>query len=150
MTPSQLEELTNWVAPLIVKDSVHREAISPGERMCVTLRYLASGDSHISHAASYRISQTTVGRLIPETCDALWDILIREGFMKVPKTVDEWELVASEFESSWNFPNCLGAIDGKHINIMPLHEVALYSLTIKKHFRSFFLLSAMQTMNFSW
>eukprot|EP00795_Rhopilema_esculentum_P004037 gene4037-20212_t len=38
--------------------------------------------------------------------------------MKVPKTVDEWELVASEFESSWNFPNCLGAMDGKHINII--------------------------------
>ena len=28
-TPSQLEELTTWVAPLIVKDSVHREAIRP-------------------------------------------------------------------------------------------------------------------------
>ena len=34
MTPSQLEELTNWVAPLILKDSVHREAICPEERLC--------------------------------------------------------------------------------------------------------------------
>ena len=118
MTPSQLEKLTEWVAPLIVKDSSHREAISPEERLCVTLRHLASGDSHVSLAASYRISQTTIGRLIPETCDALWDVLTREGFMNVPKTADEWKVVASEMEYTWNFPNCLGAMDGKHINIV--------------------------------
>ena len=55
MTPSQLEELTNWVAPLIIKDSVHREAICPEERLCLTLRYLASGDSHLSLVARYRV-----------------------------------------------------------------------------------------------
>ena len=98
MSPSQLEDLINWVAPLIIKDSVHREAICPEERLCLTLRYLASGDSHVSLAASDRVSQTTVGRIIPETCDALWEVLTKEGFMKVPKTPDQWDVVASEME----------------------------------------------------
>ena len=62
MTPSQLEELTTWVAPLIVKDSVHREEICPEARLCLTLRYLASGESHVSLAASYRLGKTTFGR----------------------------------------------------------------------------------------
>ena len=114
MTPYQLEELTTWLAPLTVKDSVHREAICPEERLCLTLRYLASGDSHVSLAVSYRFGETTVGRIIPETCDALWDVLTREGFMNVPKTPDEWDIVASEMERRWNFSNFLGAMDGKH------------------------------------
>ena len=117
MTPSQLEDFSNWVAPLILKDSVHREAICPEERLCLTLRYLASGDSHVSLAASYRVSQTTVGRIIPETCDALWEVLTKEGFMKVPNTPDEWDVVASEMECRWDFPHCLGAMDGKHVTI---------------------------------
>ena len=35
----------------------------------------------------------------------------------MPKTPDQWDVVASEMERRWNFPNCLGAMDGKHVNI---------------------------------
>ena len=94
----------------MVKDSVHREAICPKERLCLKLRYLASGDSHVSLAASYRVGQTTVGGIIPETYDTLWDILIREGFMNVPKTPEEWDVIASEMERRCNFPNFRGAV----------------------------------------
>ena len=34
--------------------------------------------------------------------------------MNVPKTPDEWDIVASEMERRWNFSNFLGAMDGKH------------------------------------
>ena len=64
------------------------------------------------------MSQTTVGRISPETCDALWEVLTKEGFMEVPKTPDQWHVVASEMERRWNFPTCLGAMDGKHVNIV--------------------------------
>lgn len=36
-----------------------------------------------------------------------------------PDTVEEWQQVAIGFQAQWNFPNCLGALDGKHINIRP-------------------------------
>jgi hypothetical protein len=35
--------------------------------------------------------------------------------LKTPKRKDEWITIASRFEKEWNFPNSLGALDGKHI-----------------------------------
>jgi len=37
------------------------------------------------------------------------------GF-KAP-TADGWMNIVRNFEEHWNFPNCLGAIDGKHVMI---------------------------------
>jgi hypothetical protein len=36
-----------------------------------------------------------------------------------PSTEREWIAIADEFEEKWQFPNCLGAVDGKHIKIVP-------------------------------
>ncbi|KAG8235858.1 hypothetical protein J437_LFUL013942 [Ladona fulva] len=33
----------------------------------------------------------------------------------LPKNEDEWLNIAQQYQNVWNFPNCLGAIDGKHI-----------------------------------
>lgn len=35
--------------------------------------------------------------------------------MLMPQTSDEWKLVAANFEEKWNFPHCVGALDGKHV-----------------------------------
>lgn len=48
-------------------------------------------------------------------------VLIKYGvyFFQTPTTEAEWREVAMGFETKWQFPNCLGAIDGKHIYIQP-------------------------------
>lgn len=33
----------------------------------------------------------------------------------MPKTAEEWSIVAKGFETLWNFPNCVSSMDGKHI-----------------------------------
>ena len=117
MTPSKFEELLGFCAPRITRKKARREAIGPGERLSVTLRYLVTGDAFSTIAASYRLSCTSVGRIVKETCSVIWDVLSSEGFITVPKNPSEWKKIAQDFESRWNFPNCVGAIDGKHVAI---------------------------------
>lgn len=50
-----------------------------------------------------------------DVCVAIIDKLLVE-VMPPPKEKD-WEKIADDFWNIWNFPNCLGAIDGKHVNI---------------------------------
>lgn len=34
-----------------------------------------------------------------------------------PKSEEDWKRIATDFEQKWQFPHCLGAIDGKHVAI---------------------------------
>ena len=38
-------------------------------------------------------------------------------YFQVPNTPEKWAHIAKEFENRWNFPQCIGALDGKHIAI---------------------------------
>lgn len=67
MSPSRYEELLKLVGPLITKSAIRREVIPAGERLCITLRCLCSGDSNVTIACSYRVGITTVGIIITET-----------------------------------------------------------------------------------
>lgn len=35
----------------------------------------------------------------------------------MPQNESEWNVIAKEFNDKWNFPNCVGAFDGKHISL---------------------------------
>lgn len=37
--------------------------------------------------------------------------------MQIPDTCEEWKTVADGFYAKWNFPNCIGAIDGKLVRL---------------------------------
>ena len=39
--------------------------------------------------------------------------------MSTPTSCPEWLQIAEDFERMWQFPNCIGAIDGKHVVICP-------------------------------
>uniref|UniRef100_A0A8C5PC79 DDE Tnp4 domain-containing protein n=1 Tax=Leptobrachium leishanense TaxID=445787 RepID=A0A8C5PC79_9ANUR len=78
-------------------------------------RYLATGQSLVSLHYAFMIGQSTASNIIRETCCALWDIL-HDVVMKKPNK-EEWMAIADVFAKTCNFPNCLGALDGKHIRI---------------------------------
>ncbi|XP_063786092.1 uncharacterized protein LOC134934633 [Pseudophryne corroboree] len=119
MNDDMFQELLQLVTHLIVKqDTVMRRAISAEERLVATLRYLATGRPLQDLKFSTLISPQALGVIIPETCKALYSVL-RKDYLKFPTKAEEWKDIARDFEDCWNFPNCGGAIDGKHVRISP-------------------------------
>ena len=62
------------------------------------------------------MNAATVHFIVKETCQAIWDVLTPTE-MPVPSK-DDWIRIESEFVRRWKFPNCIGALDGKHVTIV--------------------------------
>ena len=46
----------------------------------------------------------------------------------------KWKHIAEEFEELWQFPHCLGGLNGKHIMIQAPKNSGSLFLNYKKHF----------------
>ena len=67
MTPDRFEHLLELVGPKIEKkDTRLIGAISSKQRLAITLRSLASGETQQSLSHSFRIGRTTVSNIISE------------------------------------------------------------------------------------
>lgn len=83
MNSDDFDVLLNLVTPLIEKqDTTFRSSISAAERLALTLRFLAIGDSYINLMYLFRVSMAAISGIIEETCDALYHTL-RKEYMKV-------------------------------------------------------------------
>lgn len=78
-------------------------------------RYLATGESFRSLAFAFRISFSYISILVKETLNILKQYLM-PIFLPDPTKVD-FKSKSEEFLIKWNFPNCILAIDGKHVKI---------------------------------
>ena len=91
----------------------------------VTLRYLATGSSLTQLHYDWCISVASLSQIISETCTAIYEVL-KMDYLKTPSTEEEWQAISRAFDS-WNFPNVIGAVDGKHIIMMkPWHAGSQY------------------------
>ena len=77
--------------------------------------FLASGDSYKTLAGCFRRAPCSISVIVTRTCDAIWTELVNK-VMPEPKQAD-WEAIETGFRLRWNFPNCCGAIDGKHVAV---------------------------------
>lgn len=59
---------------------------------------------------------TTISIIVKEVCIEIWEKL-REECIPQP-TTQMWQRIIAEFEINANFPNCCGAVDGKHVRII--------------------------------
>ncbi|CAK1591755.1 unnamed protein product [Parnassius mnemosyne] len=110
------EELHELLIPKISKCTTNwRTPISTRERLVICLRYLGTGDSHQTIAFSFRVGRSTVGGIVKEVCTEIWNTLQPE-YMPSP-TEETWKQSEKGYRETWNFPNCVGSIDGKHVSI---------------------------------
>ena len=120
MSPDQFKEILNATEPDICKQSTKMvgELIVPVKRRALTLRFLATGESFRSLHFQFRISRPAISYIVTKVCEAIPKKL-GPSYLKVPSSEEERLQIAKQFEEKWNFPNCLGAIDGKHITLQP-------------------------------
>ena len=77
--------------------------------------FLATGDSYTGLAARVRLGKPIVHQIINDTCERIWTVL-KDEVMPVP-TQEDWIRIEKGFRLKWHFPNCIGALDGKHVSI---------------------------------
>ena len=120
MSPDQFKEILNATEPDIYKQGTKMggEPIVPVERRTLTLRSLATGKSFRSLHFQYRISRPAISYILTELCEGIPKKL-GPSYLKVPSSEQEWIQIAKQFEEKWNFPDCLGTMDGKHITFQP-------------------------------
>nr|XP_029720858.1 protein ALP1-like [Aedes albopictus] len=117
MDISSFESLLSQVKASIEKeDTIFRLAITARVRLALTLRFIATGDSYRSLEFLSRVSRKTISKFVPEVLNAIYDSL-HSTHLKMPRSENEWLKIAEEFERVWNFPNTVGAMDGKHFRI---------------------------------
>ncbi|GFW79609.1 protein ALP1-like [Trichonephila clavipes] len=73
MDVSTFEELVALVSPSIErKNTSMRKAIPAAERIALTLRYFATGETQSSLSYQFRIAQNTISGIIPAVCAAIY------------------------------------------------------------------------------
>ncbi|XP_071579909.1 uncharacterized protein [Temnothorax nylanderi] len=141
----------NWLLDVVrgkLEKRSKRTPLDPKLRLQVTLLYLAQGDSILSKHTEFRIGKSTVHAIIPETCQAIWEVL--QPIFLPAMDENSWKKVVDGFLEKWQFPNCIGAIDGKHVRIKapPMSGFQYYNY---KGFFSIVLLAACDAdYKFTW
>ena len=99
----QFELLLQKIHKHIIKqDTNMRECIKPEEMCCLTLRYLASGESFRSLEFQFRIGKRTISNIILDVCMAIIEEL-RNDYFTTPNTEDAWLDISKKFFLRWNF-----------------------------------------------
>ena len=84
-----------------------------------------TGDAITTIAYNFRFGVSTARQIILDVGTVLWYALA-SIHMPVPSKV-EWQTIADDFFTRWNFQNCIWAIDGKHIMIQcPVNSGSLF------------------------
>ena len=64
-----------------------------------------------------RISKKGISYFIDEVCKAIVTVLAWT-YLKFPSYQEGWKNIEKKFQDKWNFPQCIGYVDGKHIEII--------------------------------
>ncbi|CAF4891453.1 unnamed protein product [Pieris macdunnoughi] len=116
MPLSTFDYILSKISPKITKEDTNfRKSIRPEEKLFITLRFLSTGTAFRALAYSFCMGKSTIASIVHETCRVLWTELV-PIHMPIP-TEQRLKAIAEDFEATWNFPHCIGAIDGKHCEI---------------------------------
>jgi hypothetical protein len=113
-------------------DKADNRKICKKERFALTLRYLITGQNMQSISTDFLIAASTVSLIIPAVCSAIWTTL--KPLVFPPLTQEKFKEIAQGFASAGNIPHCIGAIDGKHVEVQAFPHSGSMVFNYKKTF----------------
>lgn len=114
--------IESLIAHEIISSSERNHAVSPLQKILLTLRFLATGKMQLCNGDDMGVSQSTVSRAITATLQSLSSQRIVTQFIKFPQNTPDIRKNQEEFFSIAGFPGVVGTIDGTHIQIIAPSE----------------------------
>ncbi|XP_048345022.1 uncharacterized protein LOC125428625 isoform X2 [Sphaerodactylus townsendi] len=128
MTKKTFSRITESLAPHLQHQETNMRSALPVEmRVGMAIWYLANQNSFRDVKQQFGVGLTTVADAVHHFCRAVRDTL----FKKVVRFVDPVDQVMAGF-ANLGFPQCIGAIDGCHIQIQNRSDVPGEHLNRKK------------------
>ena len=116
MSAKSFEELFQLIGPSIVKQNTRfRNAVPVEKETACRLYYLSDEGRTSKIAKAFSLGKLTVSNVIREVCKSISKYL--KCLIKLPNTINEVNEMVSKFYLAHRFPQCLGAVDGSHVNI---------------------------------
>ncbi|CAF2774815.1 unnamed protein product [Rotaria sp. Silwood2] len=116
---STFDDLVRIVGPHISKqDTNYRAAIPVQKRIACALYILGSTCELRTVSNLLGIGINTAGVLLHEFCDVMIDLFLHK-LIKFPTTDVEIRETIQGFFTKFDYPSCLGSLDGTHIQIKP-------------------------------
>lgn len=77
---------------------------------------MAAGEKYSALSFYFLMGKNTISNVVKQVTEA---IIIKIGptNCKIPQEADLWYQIADEFNNKWQFPFCIGSMDGKHVSI---------------------------------
>jgi len=93
---------------------------------------LATGSNFSTLHFEFLIGISTIPNIVRETCEIIWNIL--QPIEMAEPTTDDWLDIAAGYFEKAQFPNCVGAVDGKHIRLECPKNSGTFYYNYKQYF----------------
>lgn len=87
-------------------------------------------------------------KVVIEVCQAIWTVL--QPLYLCELSEELWRQIAEDFFAKWQFPNCAGAIDGRHMQIQAHVNSGSEFFNYKKYFSLVLMASCDASYKFTW
>lgn len=105
------------------EDTRFRNCITPEKVLGIGIYRSAHGGSYGNASVAMNVGKSTAIEAFMEVVDGLYEL--RNDYIKFPTTVEETSTSIATFTPLSNLPNIAGAIDGTHIKIKALKDIAV-------------------------